>query len=131
MVFGGIVLLSIAGLFIYLLGLKSKTGEEESSKIWAWQAIGLGLLGIFLAGWPYWMIDLPMSLGFPNSRVTLSFMTGISFLLAGLLGLLPGPRWDKTAHFEYAGRAGPLGSSSVLPTLSAGIGRFRTHCSGR
>ena len=93
--FAVLVLLSIFALFIYLLGLKSNALEQNDKKVWAWQALGLGVLGLVLAGWPYWMVDLPMSLGFPNSRITLSFMTGVSFLIAGLLGLLPGPRWTK------------------------------------
>ena len=53
------------------------------------QAIGLGLAGLFLAGWPFWLTELPVGLGFPNSRFALSFMPGAALLLAGLVGLLP------------------------------------------
>jgi len=52
-------------------------------------AIGLGLFVLLVAGWPFWLTGVPVSLGFPANRATLSFMLGVSLLLGGLLSLLP------------------------------------------
>jgi hypothetical protein len=51
--------------------------------------ISLGLLAMLFAGGPYWLAKLELTLGFPASRFTISFMLGVSLLLAGLLELLP------------------------------------------
>jgi hypothetical protein len=55
----------------------------------------IGLLGSLLASIPFWMIELPVNLGFPSSRLTIAFMLGVSIFLAGALGILPLPRWTK------------------------------------
>ena len=55
-------------------------------------AITLILLGIFallLAGIPFWITGLPVSLGFPANRASLPFMLGSVFILVGCLALLP------------------------------------------
>jgi hypothetical protein len=44
---------------------------------------------MLVAGWPFWLTSVPVSLGYPANRATLSFMLGVSLLLAGLLALLP------------------------------------------
>ncbi|MDX9864274.1 MAG: hypothetical protein RBT34_05645, partial [Anaerolineaceae bacterium] len=59
----------------------------------ALQALGIGLFAMFIAGWPYWGTGLPLALAFPNSRFTLSFMLGVSLVVAALISLLPRWRW--------------------------------------
>lgn len=44
---------------------------------------------MLLGGGPYWLATLDVSLSFPASRFTLSFMLGVSLFLAGLVELLP------------------------------------------
>lgn len=51
---------------------------------------GLGALMLLLGGVPYWVTNLPVSLGFPANRAMLSFMFGACFLLLALISLLPG-----------------------------------------
>ena len=52
-------------------------------------AIGLGMLAVFLAGWPFWLIRFQTSLAWPANRFTLPFMFGVSLILAGLTSLVP------------------------------------------
>jgi hypothetical protein len=52
-------------------------------------AIGLGMLAVFLAGWPFWLISFQTSLAWPANRFTLPFMFGVSLILAGLIALVP------------------------------------------
>jgi len=54
--------------------------------------VGLGLLAVFLAGWPFWLIGFHPSLQWPASRFTLPFAFGVSLIYGGLIGLLP---WEK------------------------------------
>jgi hypothetical protein len=71
-------------------GVEALSKDEEGSKrkaaLWA---IGLGLFSLLVAGWPFWLTGVPVSLGYPANRATLSFMLGASLVLAGLLALLP------------------------------------------
>ncbi|MFZ5856244.1 MAG: hypothetical protein ACOYZ6_05380 [Chloroflexota bacterium] len=53
----------------------------------------LSLLAFLTAGWPLWLIEFPPTLAHPTSRFTLPFMFGASLLWAGLLDLIPWPRW--------------------------------------
>ena len=64
---------------------------------WAWPCLLTGLLGLLLAGWPFWLTQIPVGLSFPNDRFTLSFMLGSTLFITGLLGLLPLPHWSKVA----------------------------------
>ena len=64
-------------------------GAERSDKKDIYWAMGLGLFILLAAGWPFWLTGVPVSLGYPANRATLSFMLGVSLLLAGLLSLLP------------------------------------------
>jgi hypothetical protein len=52
-------------------------------------AIGLGIVAVFLAGWPFWLIRFQTSLAWPANRFTLPFMFGVSLILAGLIALVP------------------------------------------
>ncbi len=76
-----------AGLLSALvIGRLSKEKPVQSKWLWL---IGLGLAAMLTAGGPYWLASLEMTLGFPANRFTISFMLGVSLLLAGLLELLP------------------------------------------
>lgn len=57
----------------------------------AWM-IGLGVLTVLLAGWPFWLIGFTPSLNWPASRFTLPFMFGVALIFAGVISLLP---WRK------------------------------------
>lgn len=112
LVYAALVLVTLAGTFLYLFFSRKRDQEENTAakKIasWAPAALLLGLLGLLLAGPPYWLTGLEVSLNFPNSRVTLSFMLGASLFLAGLLGLMPVPRGVR------------LAALALLLSLSAG-----------
>jgi hypothetical protein len=49
---------------------------------------GLGLVMLMLGGPPFWLTGVPVSLGFPANRANLSFMLGVSLVLAGVLELI-------------------------------------------
>lgn len=49
----------------------------------------LGFVMLLLAGPPFWLTNVPVSLGFPANRSTLSFLLGVSFIFAGVLEFLP------------------------------------------
>lgn len=92
-----IMAVSALGLVIFLVWKTHDEGPSEKPRWlapWALPLLLLGLLAILLGGGPYWLVHLAVDLGFPSSRVTLSFMLGVSLLLAGLVGLLPN-RWVR------------------------------------
>ena len=83
------VLLAVAALTLF--GLWNQVSVKEGSgsiSVWRW-ALLLGAVMLVLAGPPFWLTNVPVSLGFPANRATLSFMLGVSFVLAGLFDLLP------------------------------------------
>ena len=83
------VLLAVAALTLF--GLWNQVPVKEgsgSTSVWRW-ALLLGAVMLVLAGPPFWLTNVPVSLGFPANRATLSFMLGVSFVLAGLFDLLP------------------------------------------
>jgi hypothetical protein len=53
-------------------------------------------VALFLAGWPFWLTQLPVGLEYPNSRFALPFMLGASLLIAGLTHLIPGKEWLRS-----------------------------------
>ncbi len=52
---------------------------------WAPQAMMVGAVALFAAGWPFWITELPITLDFPWERFTLAFMLGSAIFLVGLL----------------------------------------------
>jgi hypothetical protein len=82
-----VVVMVTAGALTLFALLKQNEGEKNRVES-AW-GIGLGLVMLALAGPPFWLTGVPVSLGFPANRATLSFMFGASFIFAGLLDLLP------------------------------------------
>ncbi len=81
-----VVVVAVAGLI--LLGQRSQVEGGEKNQI-AWWVITLGVVMLLFGGTPFWLVNVPVSLGFPANRATLSFLLGVSFLLAGLQELLP------------------------------------------
>ena len=99
-VYALIVVLAALLLGLYLATVKP--GQEVSphsgsgaQRGWALPCLLTGLLALLLAGWPFWLTQIPVGLSFPNDRFTLSFMLGSSLFITGLLGLLPLPQWSK------------------------------------
>jgi hypothetical protein len=83
-----VVVIISAGLTIgFLARLRTNSTDPEPAQIrqWSNQAILIGLLALFLCGWPFWITDLPIRLKFPWDRFTLAMMPGASLLFVGLL----------------------------------------------
>ncbi len=95
LLFLAVVMASFIGAFLFLLLLRGDDVHETGRPGWAVPAMALGLLGLFLAGWPFWLTQLPIGLDYPNNRFTLPFMPGASLLVAGLLRLIPGREWKR------------------------------------
>jgi hypothetical protein len=70
-----------------LASLRRRSHEPPASR--PWWPIALGMVAMILAGGPYWLAKLELTLGFPADRFTISFMLGVSLLIAGLLEMLP------------------------------------------
>ena len=68
--------------------VEDRSGQDASSISPLW-IIALGIIMLFLGGPPFWLSNVPVSLGFPANRATLSFLLGVSFILAGLLEYVP------------------------------------------
>jgi hypothetical protein len=81
-----IVVVTVAGLVMF--GWREQVQVEERSGS-AWWVIVLGVFMLFLGGPPFWLANVPVTLGFPANRATLSFMLGSSFIFAGLLEYIP------------------------------------------
>jgi len=82
-----VVVVAVAGLVMY--GWREQFQVEERGGRFAWWVIALGVIMLFLGGPPFWLTGVPVSLGFPANRATLSFLLGVSFIFAGLLEFIP------------------------------------------
>jgi hypothetical protein len=79
----------LSALFVF----ESRQQDEfdKRSKYWA---IALGLAAVVMAGGPFWLAGLDITVAFPANRFTLPFILGVSLLIAGLLEFLPARiRW--------------------------------------
>jgi hypothetical protein len=91
-VYVALVAISLVAFTVYLIRLVAESEDPPRLKqALAW--VGLGLLSMLLAGGVYWVTRLQIRLSFPNDRFTLSFALGVSFLVVGLLMLVPQRRW--------------------------------------
>ena len=98
LVYWGVVIIS--GLLVYFFELALKSAKSNSiddkNTFYSFiKAIIIGLLFILLAGWPFWLTDIPLGLEFPGDRFTISFMVGASLLLTVLILYLPVWKWLK------------------------------------
>jgi hypothetical protein len=81
------VVLAVGGLVLLKQpGSDSTSAARNQDAFWL---IGLGVVMLLMGGVPYWVTNLPVTLGFPANRALLSFMFGACFLLLGFLDLLP------------------------------------------
>jgi len=76
----------VVGVLVFIFFTKTNHQIEKRSAYWA---IGIGFIAMLLGGGPYWLANLDISLSFPASRFTMSFMFGVSLLIAGLFELFP------------------------------------------
>ncbi len=84
-----VLIISFLLLFFFL----NKTIQPNKSSTsfwhhWQVQAVFTGILIVFLAGWPFWLANLPMSLVFPNDRFMIPFILGAGLIATGLIGML-------------------------------------------
>ncbi len=82
-----VVVLAVAGLIMLGRQEQAQAGKRSAREI-GW-VIALGVVMLFLGGPPFWLTNVPVSLGFPANRATLSFLLGVSFIFAGLLEFIP------------------------------------------
>ena len=85
------LLFAIYAYFVHDDGSVSGESDPERNRRWPWKVILTGVLGLFAAGWPFWITQLPIELVFPKDRFTLPMAFGSSLLLLGLVCLIP--RW--------------------------------------
>jgi hypothetical protein len=87
-----LVVVAVAALILFVernqAQVEERSGRDASTGS-AWWIIALGVIMVILGGPPFWLTNVPVSLGFPANRATLSFMLGVSFMFAGLLELIP------------------------------------------
>ncbi len=88
---GPLTTIMVAGVivlaFLVSFSVLRNTSFPSNSRL-TLPAVSLGLVSMFFAGWPFWLIDFPPSLAHPASRFTLPFMFGVSLILAALLELI-------------------------------------------
>lgn len=77
------------GLVISVLFRGQVEAPGSGQKVDLWWAVGLGAFILLVAGWPFWLTGVPVSLAHPASRSTLSFMLGVSLVIGGLVFMLP------------------------------------------
>jgi hypothetical protein len=84
------VVIAVGVLILFWFGWQDRA-EERSGQFnsQTWWIVSLGLVMLLLGGPPFWLTNVPVSLGYPANRATLSFVLGVSFIFAGLLELIP------------------------------------------
>ena len=78
------------GIRVSALSLRKKQGIKPLlQRNDSFSLIILGIFFAIFAGIPFWLTNLPVSLGFPANRATLPFMLGGVFFLVGIVSLIP------------------------------------------
>ncbi len=83
-----LIVLAVAVLVYGYMFSRRNTDAAVNRNDAEWLVL-LGVVLLLLGGIPFWLTNLPVSLEFPASRATLSFMLGACFVLGGLMDLLP------------------------------------------
>jgi hypothetical protein len=83
-----VVVLAVGALAFFFKRVNDDQAEGNPRRDTLW-LLGLGAILLMLGGVPFWLTNVPISLGFPANRATLSFMLGACFFLIGLIELLP------------------------------------------
>ena len=86
----GIILFSFLLVYFRLSAKKVERSTREES----FSLLGIGIFAALLAGVPFWLTGLPVSIAFPANRATLPFIFGSVFFLLGLVSLLPRRSWQ-------------------------------------
>ena len=68
---------------------ETATAQVHAPRSDAIALIITGFAAMLLAGVPFWLTDLPVSLGFPANRATMPFMLGSTLVLVGIISLMP------------------------------------------
>jgi hypothetical protein len=87
------MVVAASGSLFYFTRRKSESVHHNNSEIWG--SFIMAIFWIALAGWPFWFTEMPVSLEFHTSRFTLSYMPGVSLLLAVLLVSIPQRKWSR------------------------------------
>ncbi len=82
----------LAGGYLILFQRKENSQGAQTRR-WLWQPLLVGALALLVAGGPFWLTGLQVSLSFSGDRFSLPFMIGASLILAALLQAIPLPRW--------------------------------------
>jgi hypothetical protein len=99
--FGAVVLALAGGLFLVGYSLNPEHRPSRKEKLLSFvQMLLLSALGLGLAGWPFWLTDVPFRLDFAYDRFTLPFIFGASLLAAALILALP---WKPLRWLAVAG----------------------------
>ena len=85
----GLTAMIAYGLVIGVLFRSQAKAPERGEKDDLLWALGLGVFILLVAGWPFWLTGVPVSLAHPASRATLSFMLGVSLIIGVLVFMLP------------------------------------------
>jgi len=84
--YAAILLLCAVVVGLGFAAIRRRETPTRDGRLWP---LGLGLAGMALAGGPFLLTGLEVSLAYPANRFTLPFMLGVSLVLAGLLAYLP------------------------------------------
>ncbi len=112
LLYAGVTAISFAGLALYFARLRGK--DEETVQHHRALPVWVGLIALLLAGWPFWITNLPVRSTFPNDRFSLPFMLGASLVAAGALDLI--------ANIRIRRRTYPLGTALLTALLALAIG---------
>ncbi len=78
----------LTALLVVSFLLATRRDQEHKIQFALWP-MGLGLIAMLVAGGPFWLTGLDVTLAFPANRFTLPFILGVSLFFAGLLELIP------------------------------------------
>ncbi len=99
--YGAVVAALAGGLFLLGLWLKPVMRASRKERISSFsQMLLLSAAGLGLAGWPFWLTNVPFRLEFAYDRFTLPFIFGACLLAAALILLLP---WRPLRWLAIAG----------------------------